>query len=522
MGYRRWPRVARPTLVVVLAGVAVTVALFVAARAAHDDNEDRLLEQRTQEAAAVLSASIPGVEASLAQVAVLANAVSDEQTPAVREVVEGQLQQRFVAMSVWRTGADRPLVESGETKVDVDAGRVEGWIAGAPGQDEPRLRVLDLLDLPDPRIGYVYTLPGPAPVVVYAEQPTSPERRTEVDRGEPFEDLDFALYLGRGDDVDSLIFASTEDLKVEGRTSSSEIPYGDSVLRLVMSPMQQLGGRLLARLPWLVGGGGLAVTAVAAALVESLHRRRRDAEQLAATVEELYGREHAIAHTLQHSLLPQTLPDVPGTEIAVRYVAGALGTEVGGDWYDVIALGGGRVTLVVGDVAGKGVKAAAVMAAMRYGTHAIAAQDVTPARVLSRINGLERIRGDFVTMVCAVLDVRSRSVSWSRAGHPPPLVVAGEDTYFLEGHIGPPVGFVAGADYETDEETVPAGATLLLYTDGLYERPGEDLDVGLERLRTVASRFDGPVEALVDHVRTQMIGDQGRDDVALLAVRLDL
>ena len=508
-----------PTAVVLVVGVLITAGLVVASRIAYDENEDRLLDQRTQEAAAVLSASIPGVESPLSQITVLAGAVGMGGTGAVRDVVEGQVGDRFVTISVWRADRRPPVVSVGEAKQPLTRGQVDEWFAAAPAADESRLRVVDLLDLPDPRIGYVYTTAGPGPVLVYAEQPTPADRRTAIDRGGPFADLDFLLYLGAEEEADSLVFGSPRDFTIEGRRAHSDIPFGDSILRLVMSPRSQLGGRLLAILPWLVGVAGLVTTLVAAALVESLQRRRRNAEVLATTVEELYGREHNIAQTLQSSLLPQVLPEVEGVDIAVRYIAGALGTEVGGDWYDVIDLGGGRVVLVVGDVAGKGVKAAAVMAAMRYGSHAIAAQDLAPSDVLTRINSLEGIRGDFVTMVCVLLDVTTGSVSQARAGHPPPLVVDGPETRFLDGPVGPPVGFLPTASYRTDRATLDRGTTILLYTDGLYERPGEDIDVGLERLRTVASQFDGPVNELVEHVRIQMIGGESRDDVALLAVR---
>jgi serine phosphatase RsbU (regulator of sigma subunit) len=519
----RVPRrgVSRLTLVVVALGLLLTVALVVAARTAYDENEDRLLEQRTQEGAAVLAASVANVQSPLAEIATLAGAVADDDPDAVQELIEASAGVRFSVISVHRPGIARSELGTGEPKFDLTDETIGRWVEDAVEAEEATLRVLDLLELPDPRIGYVYATPGPDAVVVYGEQPTPPDRRSQTDRGEAFEDLHHLLYLGTDESPEHLIFGSPEDLRIDGRRSSVDIPFGDNELRLVMSPMGQLGGRLLALLPWLVGAGGVVSALVGAALVEGLHRRRRDAEVLAEEVEELYGREHAIAHTLQQSLLPSLLPTVTGAEIAVRYVAGASGTEVGGDWYDVIDLGARRVALIVGDVAGKGVQAAAIMAAMRYGTHAIAAQDVEPGAVLAGINRLEGIRGDFVTMVCGVLDVGRRTVAVSSAGHPPPLVIEGDDARFVSTPVGPPVGFLKDIGYDTDTATIAPGATLLMFTDGLYERPGEDLDVGLERLRSAAVAHRGSLPDLLEHIRSELVGTEGRDDIAMLAIRLD-
>ena len=508
-------------VLVLAAGVLLTVALTAAARTAYDQNEDRLLERTTQEAAAVLQASIPATVVPLGQLASIVDAAGDDDPQLVREALQSAASQgSYDALAVFAMDDPTPVDALGEPKLDLTAPRVRGWFAEVPAADEEPLRVIDLLERPDPRLGYVYTTTSTEPVVVYAEVAAPPDRRTEAARGEAFRHIDFALYLGPARAPDDLVFASTGPEGVDGRTAEQSIAFGDTSLLLVASPKSELGGGVLAALPWQVAVAGAIATLVATALVESLHRRRRDAEALAAEVEELYGREHAIAQTLQHSLLPRELPKVAGVELAVRYIPGAKGTEVGGDWYDVIPLDDRRLALVVGDVAGKGVKAASVMAAMRYGTHAIAAQDVAPDGILSRINHLEGIRGDFVTMVCGVLDVDTRSLATSRAGHPCPLVVEDGRARFLDGHVGPPVGFLHTSQYETETVTLAPGATLLLYTDGLYERPGEDLDDGLERLRGVAEAFDGSLQALVDHLCAELVGDEGRDDVALLAVRL--
>lgn len=513
------------TLLALAAGAVVTVILAVAARIAYDDNEDRLLRQSTQEAARVIEAAVPVATTPLNQVATLVRAAEETgslPSDVVRAGVESVLDDSpYAHLSVWQEGADEPVRSVGDTKLDVTSEVVAGWFADMPAADEDPLRIVDLLQLPDPRVGYVYAVRSPGPFVIYGERPTPADRQTNIGRGEAFVDIDFVLYLGDEPRPDHVISTTRPDQQLDGRTASEQIPLGDTVMLLVVSPNRRLGGNVLAQLPWQVAAGGLASTAVGAALVELLHRRRRDAEVLASEVEDLYGREHAIAHTLQHSLLPRELPVVAGAELAVRYLPGAQGTEVGGDWYDVVDLDDRRLCLVVGDVAGKGVQAAAVMAAMRYATHAIAAQGVAPDRILSQVNHLEGIRGDFVTMVCAVLDLRARTLSVSRAGHPPPLLVTGGRARFVGGHSGPPVGFLDTSQYVTETIPLERGTTVVLYTDGLYERPGEDLDVGLDRLRRTVESGDGPLQAMVDVVAEEMVGDRARDDVALLAVRLD-
>ena len=515
-------RVGRLTLAVIAAGILLSAGLAIAAQLAYDDNEERLLHQRSQEAASVLQTAIPGVEAPLAKIGLLASQLIDSDPETVRRAVEEQLaaDPAFVAISVRAQDEPDLVISVGDRKLDLTAEEVSRRFAAAVGGDQPSLGVVDLLDGDDPRLGYVHVTRGPVDVLVYAERPTPPDRRSTVDRGEAFDELDFALYLDDGAES-TLIFASTEDGRVQGRTSVQYIPFGDQTLEFVVSPAEQLSGRLLATLPWMVAVGGLLSTMVGAALVQGLQRRRHEAETLTAQVEELYGREHEIAATLQQSLLPRSLPDVPGAEIAVRYVAGAQGAEVGGDWYDAIDLDDDRLVLIVGDVAGHGVEAAAVMAAMRYGTHTIAAQDVAPEEILGGINRLDTIRGDFVTMVCALLDVRAGTLTISRAGHPPPLVIDGDCTRFLDGPVGPPIGFLDTALYPTTTEILRPGATLLLFTDGLYERKGEDIDAGLQRLRSVAAAHRGPLRSLIDHVYESLVDGRPRDDVAMLAVRIE-
>ncbi|HWH32161.1 MAG TPA: SpoIIE family protein phosphatase [Egibacteraceae bacterium] len=239
----------------------------------------------------------------------------------------------------------------------------------------------------------------------------------------------------------------------------------------------------------------------------------------------LFSRERAAALTLQRSLLPGALPAVEGTVCAVRYLPGAAGMEVGGDWYDVIPLGEGVVAYVVGDVMGRGVQAAGVMGQIRSAVRAYALEDHPPEEVLARVDRLLRLAEEppLVTCVYARLDTRSGELCLSTAGHLPPLVVSplGESRY-LELEPGLPLG-VAETTFASGCLTLERGSTLVLYTDGLVETPQSSVTAGMEALRACAVEYavEGDIEAFIDALISALErGDGHDDDIAVLAVRL--
>ena len=239
----------------------------------------------------------------------------------------------------------------------------------------------------------------------------------------------------------------------------------------------------------------------------------------------LYEREHAVAATLQRSLLPDKLPDVPGTSIATRYVPAVSEVEVGGDWYDVIPLPAGRVGLAMGDVVSRGVRAASVMGQLRNALRAYALDGHPPAVVLERLHGMLRAleRREMATLAYMVLDPIALSFTLASAGHPPPLVLAPEGRVCLiEDGRGPPLGAVADALYNETVGVLAPGATVLLYTDGLVERRDMWLDEGMERLGVEAEAAVGTTpERLLGRLLAALVPAGGaRDDVAALAVQL--
>ena len=229
-----------------------------------------------------------------------------------------------------------------------------------------------------------------------------------------------------------------------------------------------------------------------------------------------------MAATLQRSLLPDDLPDVPGTTIVTRYVPALSDVEVGGDWYDVIPLGSGRVGLAMGDVVSRGVRAASVMGQLRNALRAYALDGDPPAVVLDRLHGLVRTfeRREMATLAYMVVDPTGLSYTLASAGHPPPLVLSPDgDVSLLEEGRGPPLGAVADVAYAETGGALAPGATVLLYTDGLVERRDMWLDEGMERLVVESEAAVGasPDERLMSALVPERGGE---DDVAALAMGL--
>jgi PAS domain S-box-containing protein len=236
-----------------------------------------------------------------------------------------------------------------------------------------------------------------------------------------------------------------------------------------------------------------------------------------------FRREHRIAETLQRSLLPEALPSLPGVELAWRYQPAASEAEVGGDWYDAIALPGGRALLVLGDVSGKGLAAASTLGALRSAIRAYALEGHGPAEIAERVNDFvlaERGSDHMATLVLAVFDPVDCELSWVNAGHPSPVIIDPDGgARLLDGGRSVPLGVLPFPGYTVATTALEAGGAVVLYTDGLIERRGGHLDEGMELVLRAAS--DGPLEAgaLCDRLLRAAVPEGGSsDDVALLAL----
>jgi serine phosphatase RsbU (regulator of sigma subunit)/anti-sigma regulatory factor (Ser/Thr protein kinase) len=255
---------------------------------------------------------------------------------------------------------------------------------------------------------------------------------------------------------------------------------------------------------------------------DDMHVLQRAGDRAALAI---YGRiterERGLADAVQRSLFP-SLPQVPGVGLEGRYLP-AASAKLGGDWYDAFSLPGGALGMVIGDVSGRGFQAAALMGQLRSAVRAYAMDRIPPADVVDRVSQLLRQLepGRNATLLYLLLDPQEGRLEIAGAGHPPPLVIDGRGSCSYVGVPGSvPLGAVRYATYEAVETRLEPGSTLVLYTDGCVERPGESLDVGLERLRKAAEGAGHDPRELCQTILEELLPRGAeRDDAALLIAR---
>lgn len=280
-------------------------------------------------------------------------------------------------------------------------------------------------------------------------------------------------------------------------------------------------------LPILLGGRPIGVLSLAFSGRPLTPRRRTTAEGLALRAgvalhnARMYDHERRTARTLAEALLPATTPVMPGYDCAVRYLPTA--GDVAGDWYDVLDLGD-RYLVGVGDAAGHGIASATLMAELRNAARGLAAAGLAPDQVLDTLATLVDRSGDelFATMLCGVLDPVCHELEWSTAGHPPPVLVRDGSARLL-GAVDPETGtpIATGLMRRHSSQVLPVrrGDTLVLVTDGVFERRGGDLDEGLDRLLALLSAAAADrTEAIADRIVTELCGD-ATDDCSVLVLR---
>ena len=330
--------------------------------------------------------------------------------------------------------------------------------------------------------------------------------------------------------VDATAGASIEAALLERCRTALEVP-GDEDAALAPERVSRVDGLLLAPLesesPQLSGTlvvadkngrvfdeeDELVVATLAAQASVSLHNTAA------------YQREHAIAETFQRALLMQP-PAIPGIEVGVQYRAATEVARVGGDFYDLVMLGPGRLMVIVGDVCGKSLSAAAESAVVRYMLRAYAAEG-SPGEALSRLNSavIDQLPGQpFVTLVVAYVDVARHMFEYAVAGHPRPVVLAGHNEFPLpvDGHL--PVGIFRGNVYPTNRAVLPDDSSIVLYTDGMTDARTGGATFGEQRLReTIAKHVHLPAQELADTllgVVSDYAGGVLPDDCAIVTIKL--
>ena len=338
--------------------------------------------------------------------------------------------------------------------------------------------------------------------------------------------------------VQVVAVADRADLSVGGTDPadtdpSRTVPDRSGMTRALRTgrPTVSPDGTRLA-LPLVLGGRPVAAVGLVAATgrgyEEDDHRvvaELVDRATVAIGNARLYERERRTAVTLQRTLLPQHLPELPGLAFAWRYLPGSAGALVGGDWYDVLPLDDGRVVLVIGDVMGHGIHAAATMGQLRAAVRVHALAQASPADVLTQLDAAtSRLeQGRIATAALAVLDPADGRLVVASAGHLPPLLIPPDgQADYLAVDPGPPLG-TGLPDYAELVLSVDPGSTLLLFTDGLVEDRHRPVDEGMELLRAAGTSAGGAApDAICDEALTAL----GRsvehdDDTALLAVRIN-
>lgn len=234
----------------------------------------------------------------------------------------------------------------------------------------------------------------------------------------------------------------------------------------------------------------------------------------------LYSRVQDIALTLQRALLPTALTAGPCVRTAHRYLPGSHISEVGGDWYDAIELPGGHVALLVGDVVGHGVPAAAAMGRLRITAKTLARQNLEPDAVLRELDVCAQEAGiELATCLYILYDPTTGAARIANAGHPPPLVRQPDGTVdVIDEVLGVPLG-VGGFPFRTTEIELQEGAVLALYTDGLVEAGG-DISEGIEALRSQLARAAGGLEATADDILTSMLPSAPTDDTVIVLAQV--
>ena len=316
---------------------------------------------------------------------------------------------------------------------------------------------------------------------------------------------------------------------------ASRITRQASLPPVLREILDRLNPEHLLATPILAGGRPLGVLALCRsadrpgygdadiAVVETL--ARRIAAGLANA--EASARDHTVAETLQRAVLPATLPEIAGLELAVRYLPATDGIDVGGDWYDAFPLAGNRMGLAIGDVVGHNITSASIMGQVRNMLRAYAVDTADPADVLHRADtALSQLLPDaMATAIYAVLDPATRDLSYANAGHPPPVCVSVTGTVdYLDAATGTMLGAPGDGVFTTGYRRLPPGTGLLLYTDGLIESHDRDISDGLTALAIAMHQTRGltPDQTCTTVQNVLLAGAPRADDVCLLAGRLTI
>jgi serine phosphatase RsbU (regulator of sigma subunit) len=357
--------------------------------------------------------------------------------------------------------------------------------------------------------------------VVYAESALPADRTNAPAATGPFQHLRYALYLGEAESPAELLYATGSDLPLRGQRASTAVPFGDHQLLLVTTSDVTLGSATSRLLPSAIAIVGAALAGAAALVTDRLLRKRDEAQ-------EAYGEQRQRAETLQRSLLPARLPTIGHLATATRYWPAERESEVGGDFFDVFPLDGRRTAVVIGDVCGKGITAAALTGLARHTIRAAARHVTSPSDVLLWTHDAVEAHGigTYVTACFGILSLHDDgTVGFEVAlgGHPAPIIATADGRVARFGQPGTVLGLVPPS-VTTTATTLFPGDTLVLYTDGITDAPGDAAISDDALLAAVGAHHGESPDAVADGVR-RLIDDHrpegSDDDIALVIVRVE-
>ena len=517
--------IALSVLIVCVLGASIGALV---ARSIHHDSEQRLLQQRTNEAGALLTTAIGNIQTPLAAAAELAEVTNGDPT-AFRAVLDRPFEsEQFTAAVLLDSDTAEVVAGAGDvSQLESSPDELRGIVERSIRTES--LTVIDLVAR-GRRIGYAYnamTAGDPElDFVVYAEAQLAEQATGAGPSDGPFDDLDYALYLGDGTDEASLLIATTSDLPIDDDEAVTVVPFGDSSITFVSTTTQPLGSRLSAALPWLIALSGIVFGIVAAITARTLVVRRRNAERLAATIGALYDEQQHHAETLRRSLLPRETPVPDGTDVELRYWPADTSNEIGGDFYDLFPIDDHRWGLVMGDVCGKGVEAAALTGLTRHTIRAAARHLRDPAEVLRWAHDAiaAHTTSTYCTVCYAVLTVHddgSFGLQVALGGHPPLLLASGGVVEPV-GRPGTILGMIPPRIHVVSRALSP-GDTLVLYTDGVTDAPRQTGLTMDEFGAVIREHADDSPAAIADAIHVAIRAKQVRgsvDDTALMIVRI--
>lgn len=528
-----WRRRPLLPLAVLFGSLVIFAALSIASWTLYEQAEQRLLEESTGEAAQVLTVAVNGFKSPIESAAAIAQ-ISDGSPDAFRAAmadVVGPAPHPFSSAALFRIGDDTPLATVGEPIVLTSNGPASAAGVAAAAVAAEDFAVIDLLS-DGRRLGYAAVDSDDSPLyLVYAERQLNPDPNVRTRTDEPFARLDYAIYLN-DERPGQLISSSLVDsaLPIDGRRTVVASPFGDQQLLLVTTPIGQLTSWLFANLWWIVALAGVAISIGAAWLTLSLSKRREEALALANDNARLYDEQRQIAETLQLSLLPQVLVPPPGGHVTARYWPAGEASLIGGDFYDAFRVDTDRWAVVIGDVCGKGIDAAAITGLVRHTVRAAARNAASPSEVLRDVHRalVDHQPSTFCTVCFVYINVAvdgSQSLTLALGGHPRPLLRDDGGRVREVGEPGSLLGIFEPVLVDTIVPVAP-GDTLVLYTDGLTDAP-VDQAVPIEEVIELLGGDAGkdPVEMLADGIRPLKRRRRPRgsaDDTAIVVLRFGL